>query len=210
MSEETNKVALMSGKLTGTKTFSDVIMNIENPTDGSNRRIWNNPNGYNSGKYIYTGYVGNSADASTTYSSKVAPTNVIEYNKKNTSGLDGTKASTTGTVYGVYDMAGGSWEYVAGVLKGNSTDGSKDLDYATLKFNITNQGKPEGMTDLNFAKKYLDLYNYRTSSTDYSQYIIGDATVETKGWNSDCCDFVNSSYPVFLRGRLLRLWHLCR
>lgn len=184
--------------------------NIENPTDGSNRRIWNNPNGYNSGKYIYTGYVGNSADASTTYSSKVAPTNVIEYNKKNTSGLDGTKASTTGTVYGVYDMAGGSWEYVAGVLKGNSTDGSKDLDYATLKFNITNQGKPEGMTDLNFAKKYLDLYNYRTSSTDYSQYIIGDATVETKGWNSDYSSFVYSSNPVFVRGRWLLHWHGCR
>ena len=98
-------------------------------------------------------------------------------------------------------MAGGSWEYVAGVLKGNSTDGSKDLEYATSKFNITNQGKPEGMTDLNFAKKYLDLYNYRTSNTDYSQYIIGDATVETKGWNSDYSNFVNSSDPVFERGR---------
>ena len=183
---------------------------IEEPTDGTKRRIWNNPNGYNSGKYIYTGYVGNSADASTTYSSTVAPTNVIEYNKKNTSGLDGTKASTTGTVYGVYDMAGGSWEYVAGVLKGNSTDGSKDLEYATSKFNITNQGKPEGMTDLNFAKKYLDLYNYRTSNTDYSQYIIGDATVETKGWNSDYSNFVYSSNPVFLRGRLLQRWHGCR
>lgn len=174
---------------------------IEEPTDGTKRRIWNNPYGYNSGATIKTGYVGNSADASTTYSSTVAPTNVIEYNKKNTSGLDGTKASTTGTVYGVYDMAGGSWEYVAGVLKGNSTDGSKDLEYATSKFNITNQGKLEGMTDLNFAKKYLDLYNYRTSNTDYSQYIIGDATVETKGWNSDYSVFVYSSYPVFLRGR---------
>ena len=183
---------------------------IEEPTDGTKRRIWNNPYGYNYGATIKTGYVGNSADASTTYNSTVAPTNVIEYNKKNTSGLDGTKASTTGTVYGVYDMAEGSWEYVAGVLKGNSTDGSKDLVYATSKFNITNQGKPEGMTDLNFAKKYLDLYNYRTSDTDYSQYIIGDATVETKGWNSDYSYFVYSSGPVFGRGRWLQLWRDCR
>lgn len=174
----------------------------------STKKVWNNPYGY--GANSRTGYVGDCADASTAYGSTIAPTNVIEYNKKNTNGLDGTKASTTGTVYGVYDMAGGSWEYVAGIMKGDSTDGSKDLEYATSKFNITNQGKPEGMTDLNFAKKYLDLYNYRIDAHDYSQCVIGDATVETKGWNGDYSNFPCSSTPVLIRGRELLKWHECR
>ena len=34
----------------------------------------------------------------------------------------GTGASTTGNIYGVYDMSGGSWEYVMGVIKDNSSN----------------------------------------------------------------------------------------
>lgn len=96
-------------------------------------------------------------------------------------------------------MAGGSWELVAGVLKGKSTD----LEYAKSKFDISNQTRPNEITEENFAKKYLDLYNYRTSYTDYSDYIIGDATVETKGWSGDCSYFVCKSNEVFQRGRYL-------
>lgn len=168
---------------------------IEDPTDGTTRRIWNNSNGYNNYKNFYTGYVGDAPDASIGSSSTTAPTNVYEYNT-----INGPKASTTGTVYGVYDMAGGSWEYVAGVLKGRSTD----LEYARSKFDISNQTRPNGVTEADFAKKYLDLYDYRTSKTDYTKYIIGDATREVKGWNGDSAFFVHSSYPVFLRGRLFQ------
>lgn len=142
-------------------------------------QIWTNSNGYDSGKYIYTGYSGDSKDALTAYDSTTAPTNVIEYNKKNTSGLDGTKASTTGTVYGIYDMSGGSFEYIAGCLKGEENS----------KFGVS-------------GTKYVDLYtNSSNSSSNCSGAKVGDATKETKGWNGDTLEFVNSSYPVFERGR---------
>ncbi|MCI8443571.1 MAG: hypothetical protein HFJ37_00020 [Clostridia bacterium] len=141
-------------------------------------QIWNNP----SSAYI-TGSVGTGKDTSST---------VSKYNSVN-----GPKASTTGTVYGVYDIAGGAWEYVAGVLKGEIDE----LEYAKSKFDISNQEKPNGMTELDFVKKYLDLYDYRESTTDYSQYIIGDATVETKKWNVDYADFVCVDNPIFIRGR---------
>lgn len=149
-------------------------------------QIWNN----SSSQYI-TGAVGTNKDANNT--------TVYVYNS-----VKGPKASTTGTVYGVYDMTGGSWEYVAGTLKGNSTD----LEYANSKFNISNQVKPNGISDIDFTKKYLDLYDYRTSYTN-NQYIIGDATVETNGWNEDNCNFILSSAPVFVRGRFLQHWHKC-
>ncbi len=146
-------------------------------------QIWNN----SSTSYI-TGSVGTSKDAKST--------EVLAYNSAN-----GPKASTTGTVYGIYDLAGGAWEYVAGVIKGNSTDGSKDLYYASSIFGIPNHIKPE-ISALDFAKKYLNLYNYRTLNTDYHQYIIGDATLENKDWNKDCRYFAHTAAPVFTRGRI--------
>lgn len=142
----------------------------------STYQIYNNSNGYNTYKNIYTGYAGNSKDAATAYDSTTAPTNVYEYNTVN-----GTKASTTGTVYGIYDMAGGSYEYVAGCLSGQEN----------AKFGVT-------VGDA----KYVDIYtNSNNSYSNYDGAKIGDATKETKGWNSDYSDFVHSSYPVFRRGR---------
>ncbi len=138
--------------------------NIKDPIDGTSRRIWNNP----SSLYI-TGSVGSSEDDK-------SESSVNAYNSAN-----GPKASTTGTVYGVYDMAGGSWEYVAGCLNGQEN----------AKFGV-----------IAGESKYVDLYTY--SSDSYSNYDgakIGDSTKETKGWNGDDSVFVDSSNPVFKRGR---------
>ena len=62
-----------------------------------NEEVWIN----NSSSYI-TGSAGNIASAV----SNAGTTN--DYTS-----TQGVKASTTGTVYGVYDMSGGAWEYVA-------------------------------------------------------------------------------------------------
>ena len=83
----------------------------------------------------------------------------------------GKDASTTGTIYGVYDMAGGAWEYVMGVY--NKT--------------ISNSG----FSSLPDTKYYN---NYTGSS------YTGHALTETKNWYSDQADFVNSSGPWFVRG----------
>lgn len=155
-----------------------IFNSLSNTKEGisESNRIWNNSNGYNSGAIIKTGYVGNSPDASTSYSSTIAPTNVYAYNT-----INGTKASTTGTVYGIYDMAGGSGESVAACLNGQEN----------VKFGVI-----EGNS------KYIDLYTNSTdSSSNYDGAKIGDTTKETKGWNSDYSNFVRSSDPVFWRGR---------
>ncbi len=146
--------------------------------DNGENRIWNNPNGYNSAKYIYTGYVGDTAEAPTDFSATTAPTKVIEYNKTDIDrNLNGTRGSTTGTVYGVYDMAGASWEYVAGCFQGEETS----------KFGLTAN-----------ERKYVDLY---TNSNNEESSKLGDAMSETKGWNGDYFNFVNLYTPVFNRGR---------
>ena len=89
----------------------------------------------------------------------------------------GRAASTTGTIYGVYDMSGGATEYVMGNYN-NSTGSSS---FSNL---------PDS--------KYYDLYTSTTASAGYKS---GDATYETNGWYLDNAHFVSSSSPWFSRGR---------
>ena len=121
----------------------------------------------NSRDYI-TGTSGGTANASssdTTY----------EYNDM----TNGILASSTGNAYGIYDLSGGAWEYVASYYK----DGN---------FSYANSSFTTGTSD-----EYSTAYDGTDVDTDYK---IGDATKETKGWNGDLTSFVVSNNPFFARG----------
>ena len=89
--------------------------------------------------------------------------------------------SSTGNEYGIYDLRGGSYEYVAGYYNGSSSLSSGS------SFAIN--GGP--------SNEYSTAY---TGTTASSAYKYGDATYETSGWHSDTAYFVNSSFPFFIRG----------
>jgi len=86
------------------------------------------------------------------------------------------QVSTTGNVYGIYDMSGNAREYVMGNYM--STTGSSTLTIANLD------------------EKYIDIYGGTTVASSY----LGDALGETAGWYSDYTNFVTSSNPWFNRG----------
>ena len=101
--------------------------------------------------------------------------------------------STTGNIYGVYDMSGGAWEYVMGNVKNSSN--------AFYSSNAGFTTAPDA--------KYYDSYKYDSSSnTTHARGKLGDATKETLatfgsntgGWYSDYAYFLSSSYSWFLRG----------
>ena len=83
----------------------------------------------------------------------------------------GKDASTTGTIYGIYDMSGGAYECVMGVY------------YKTIG--------NSGFNSLPDEKYYN---NYTTTSYK------GHALNETKNWYSDDADFIDSINPWFFRG----------
>ena len=99
----------------------------------------------------------------------------------------GVNASTTGNIYGIYDMSGGAIEYVMG----NYND---TIGYAGFS------SMPEA--------KYYDKYTGTDSDSDFTKYHLGDATKETlktkssgdSAWYGDNSYFVYSSYPWVLRG----------
>lgn len=91
--------------------------------------------------------------------------------------------STTGNIYGVFDMAGGSWEKVMGFMQ---TD-----------INITAN---TGFVNINeIDHKYYDYYSNGDSYTEFSRGRLGDATKEVVNWHSDRSKLVYSNYYCVVR-----------
>ena len=129
-------------------------------------------------------------------SSTTCKTDANKYN-----GEKGVLASTTGNVYGVYDMSGGSFEYVMGNVSSTAdayTFNSSSASFASSWYNdYSNQ-------------KYVNTYANGTTRNDQSAYNrgrLGDATGEvvlstggSGGWYNGIAYFPYSSSPWFLRG----------
>ena len=92
-----------------------------------------------------------------------------------------TLQSSTGNVYGIYDLSGNAYEYVASYYNGSSSL-SSGSSFAS-----------NGGTSTKYATAY-------TGTSASSAYKYGDATYETSGWHSDDATFVFSSNPFFDRG----------
>lgn len=121
----------------------------------------------------------------------------------------GVLASSTSSIYGVYDMAGGSWEIVMAVMK--SEDGSNIISGR-------NDNKNSGYTGILFDKdrnlskifsgkslpdaKYYDAYDYNINIDSVDKTYLGDAIGETVGWYGDFRDFLDNPKSWLMRGGL--------
>ncbi len=113
----------------------------------------------------------------------------------------GTGASTTGTIYGIYDMNGGSAEYMMGdyVSGENKYTGVSSL-YNSGYTGLTGEGGSfEGKSWL--EDKY---YNFYTSSNPLTacngKSCVSHALGETMGWYDDYKTMITSQYSWFVRG----------
>ena len=129
-------------------------------------------------------------------------TNAYVWTQKN-----GTKASSTGTIYGIYDLSGGAWERTAGIV-------------ANGNWNLINYGSSllnKGISD-STSTKYVTVYpsndsgiaDYDTASSknyEMNTRIYGDAIRETStsgigqtSWYLNWSEFVGYNNPFFTRG----------
>ncbi len=103
-----------------------------------------------------------------------------------------TTQSTTGNIYGIYDLSGGAWEYVMG----NMVDSNE-------QFYISSSGFSAAPNE-----RYYDKYTYDTSDTTHERGKLGDATKETLsttgttsgGWYDDYSIFLKVDSPWIRRG----------
>ena len=96
--------------------------------------------------------------------------------------VENIEQSSTGNVYGIYDLSGGANEYVASYY--NKSTSSYLTNCGSQIINETN-------------KEFVIEYENEVASLGYK---LGDATYETNGWNKDYVQFVNSERPFFILG----------
>jgi hypothetical protein len=157
---------------------------LSNSLYGKNSEIWVNPNS----NYI-TGQAGTTVNAAAT-------TTTYAYNNA----VYGINASTTGNAYGIYDMSGGAWEYVASFV--NNGNSLLTTNASTLIASATDE-------------KYKDIYQKGSNDDNATNYLInaskmGDAVYETSlnggdvnstsSWYTDFSNMPRSTSPFFMRG----------
>ena len=166
----------------------------QNSDYGKGSEVWIN----NSSSYI-TGSAGSSASAS-----------ADEGTTNDYKSTQGQNASTTGNTTGVYDMSGGSWEYVAAYVNNTYIQSGEGDTYTNAQSLIDSVNA--GNT------KYADVYSIESSDSRDNNYTAsdpstgtghyGDAVWETSsnasyssdGWYSDNTLFPSTSSPFFTYG----------
>ena len=179
------------------------------------------------GQWQYSGSITGcsaSSTSATVNSNQSSCSSGYAYNEAN------NKASTTGNISGIYDMSGGNWEYVMGVVKdasGNQISGRNSKynsgfngTYGCPTCDSDTSGLTSLTTGINFPTdtRYYDIYT--ANSTDLNSDIwykyenghLGDATKEIavsksnsssgdRGlWYSDYAYFPTLTYPWVARG----------
>ena len=126
-----------------------------------------------------------------------------------TSASKGVNTSTTGNIYGIYDLSGSAYEYVAGF---NDKCSNSETYYSKTSSSYSSAtGNNMGATGLanSGSTKYLTAYSNSSSlasgSTVSTICKIGDAIKDVwvssyYGWFSDFSVFVGSGSPFFMRG----------
>ena len=141
----------------------------------------------------------------------------------------GQNASTTGTIYGIYDMSGGTWERTADFI---SNGNGNLLTFGQALLNETkviyNESTKVVTANTGVSTKYVSIYPYKSPESNTQDTvsqnnfanntkIYGDAVRETtssnagtsntgwntSAWNSDYSYFPASGNPFFLRGGAL-------
>ncbi len=133
---------------------------------GSNKEIYQNK----SDQYITGCSYGTPPNNNTDYGCQ------YQYNVE----INGTGASTTGNIYGIYDMSGGAWEYVM-------------ASYNDVLANSGFVSMPEA--------KYYDKYTTDNPLTACNGgECLSHSLSETSGWHNDYNVMLSETYPWFFRG----------
>ena len=117
--------------------------------------------------------------------------------------ISGTGASTTGTIYGIYDMNGGTWEYVMGDYTSNGQRYTGNSLGSNLHSGYSGLFKDGSIYT---GKAWLEdkYYNFYTSNNVLNscdgKICKSHALSETLGWYSDLAVMITNEYPWIARG----------
>ena len=174
---------------------------------------------------IITGMVGSSKDErSDYYAEKIAKSYnedgsvTIKYKRINNGGSisseydrtyysyntsNGVKGSTTGNIYGIYDMAGGAWEYMAAYLDNGSDNVNIYKTGLSGKYaNIYKASAKDDKVSVNDETGEMSQANYNENLDKKGDAMIETSTkgVGSTSWGGDYSRFACGGYPFVIRG----------
>ena len=142
--------------------------------------------------YAVTGYSGEDETSGIDVSRNVA---TLTQNAQSGSWTVTQKQSSTGNIYGIYDLSGGLWEWTAGYIE---TTGNFETYAGSLKGESTKYKTKYAGNASSEEQNYLASLNITR---------VGEAIWETSvagagdtSWNKDYSYFMNVNYPFSLRG----------
>jgi hypothetical protein len=112
----------------------------------------------------------------------------------------GKLASTTGNIYGVYDLSGGAWEYIAAYINNGNDSITENGGLLVTTTNMKTKQVYESTVN--------DGSDAQTEDYELAASVYGDAVYETStsasdenSWYNDYSDYPCDSSPFFRRGR---------
>ena len=184
-----NSSNFITGRSGGAVGGSTARVSTQYPTSGST----SHNRFYDYGYYTYDGKIVEYGGAINAYSSTITL---------------GTKASTTGNIYGIYDMSGGTWENLMGVYSSVAyNNGYPGYSGDSAAYNSGYNGwlstdniiKTDGKSWP--TNKYYEIFTSASSAIACSGGICyGYALSETASWYNDDASMVTESYPWLCRG----------
>jgi len=155
--------------------------------------------------YAITGMGGNSENAEMVTTTIEKIKNKAESNVCTWKEVKGTKASSTGTIYGIYDLSGGQWERTASLVHNGNSNlsnfGSSLLNNGiSTKYVTVYPNNDSGETVINTASQK----NYEANTKIYGDALRETSTAGTglTAWYSDHTLFPAYTGPFFVRGSM--------
>ena len=128
----------------------------------------------------------------------------------------GQSASTTGNIYGIYDMSGGANEYVMGnmvapngttMISGYRGSSNQYSGYTGILYSLSSDGDYQSYTGsyLYPNDRYYDKYSFGSDLNIVSRSKLGDGIKEVSNndsskWYDDYPKFICNNVPWFYRG----------
>ena len=226
---EWGAVAYLSKSQYGQNT-EEIKVNNANLLSGNRKRTSTSGKSGVDSVYGVTGCTSNETSKGS-ITTTIEAINGVSKNTANANGIyvwnqkTGQNASTTGTIYGIYDISGCVWERIADFVSNGNANllefGKSLLDEAKVTYTI-NENTKVVTANTGTSTKYVTIYPYsspESSTIDTASQnnfknntkIYGDAVRETtsanagtsnsgwytSSWNSDSSDFPALNNPFF-------------
>ncbi len=151
---------------------------------GKNGEIWINPNS----NYI-TGQAGTGPSVAST-------ADTYAY----TDETYGVQASTTGNIYGIYDMSGGSVEHIAAYINNSYIQDTGSNPYGYGEALITGASHTKDVYAVGTTDSYSNNYTANQGRYGDAVYETSNAGIGSTSWHQDVSVFPHTARPFFPRG----------